>query len=66
LQGYTPKQLEYRIGGPSNIEHLYTEAMLRDAFAQLTTIELKVYESEATEGTGHCGQSALIGLVARR
>jgi 2-polyprenyl-3-methyl-5-hydroxy-6-metoxy-1,4-benzoquinol methylase len=66
LQGYTPKQLEYRTGGPSNIEHLYTEAILRDAFAQLTILELKVYESEVTEGTGHCGRSALIGLVARR
>jgi len=24
LQGYTPKQLEYKTGGPSLIEHLYT------------------------------------------
>lgn len=66
LQGYTPKQLEYRTGGPSNIDHLYTEAMLRSAFAQLTILELKAYESEIREGSGHCGRSALIGLVARR
>ena len=66
LQGYTPKQLEYRTGGPSNIEHLYTEAMLRDSFAQLSILELKAYESDITEGTGHRGRSALIGVVARR
>ena len=30
LQGYTPKQLEYKTGGPSLIEHLYTEQMIRD------------------------------------
>ena len=30
LQGYTPKQLDYRTGGPPLIEHLYTEPMLRE------------------------------------
>jgi cyclopropane fatty-acyl-phospholipid synthase-like methyltransferase len=25
VQGYTPKQLEYKTGGPSILEHLYTE-----------------------------------------
>jgi len=66
LQGYTPKQLDYRTGGPSNIEHHYTEAMLRDFFARLSILELKIYESDLTEGTGHRGRSALIGVVARR
>ena len=28
LQGYTPKQLEYKTGGPSLIEHLYTEELI--------------------------------------
>jgi SAM-dependent methyltransferase len=66
LQGYTPKQLEYKTGGPSNVDNLYTEAMLRGAFAQLTVLELRAYENEITEGTGHRGRSALIGMVARR
>jgi SAM-dependent methyltransferase len=66
LQGYTPKQLEYKTGGPSNVDHLYTEAMLRDAFAKLSILELKAYENEITEGAGHRGRSALIGMVARR
>ena len=66
LQGYTQQQLEYRTGGPSNIEHLYTEVMLREAFAQLTILQLKSYESGLAEGTGHRGRSALIGLIARR
>ena len=66
LQGYTPKQLEYRTGGPPIAAHLYTEAMLRAAFAALEIIELREYEDELAEGTGHAGQSALIGMVARR
>ena len=66
LQGYTPKQLEYRTGGPPHVSHLYTEAMLREAFAELDVVELREYEAELAEGSGHCGRSALIGLVARR
>jgi SAM-dependent methyltransferase len=66
LQGYTPKQLEYRTGGPPIESHLYTEAMLREAFAALDIIELREYEAEVHEGSGHDGRSALIGLVARR
>lgn len=66
LQGYTPKQLEFRTGGPPILSHLYTEEMLRSAFAALAIDELKVYEAEIHEGHGHSGRSALIGLVARR
>lgn len=66
LQGYTPKQLEYKTGGPPNLSHLYTEELLQDAFGDLDVLELTSYEQVLTEGTQHHGQSALIGLVARR
>lgn len=66
LQGYTPRQLDYKTGGPSIASHLYTDAMLRDAFASLDILELNEYEAELAEGTGHRGRSALVGLVARR
>jgi SAM-dependent methyltransferase len=66
LQGYTPRQLQYRTGGPPQLEHLYTEAMLREAFAALQIDVLEDYEAEVDEGAGHRGRSALIGLVARK
>jgi cyclopropane fatty-acyl-phospholipid synthase-like methyltransferase len=66
LQGYTPKQLDYKTGGPPNLSHLYTEELLQDAFGDLDVLELTSYEQVLTEGTQHHGQSALIGLVARR
>ncbi len=66
LQGYTPKQLDYRTGGPPLASHLYTPALLRQAFAALDIVELREYEAEVAEGTGHHGRSALIGMVARR
>jgi len=66
LQGYSPKQLEYRTGGPSLLSHLYTEEMLRTAFASMEILELRAYDAELAEGTRHRGQSALIGMVARK
>jgi hypothetical protein len=66
LQGYTPKQLEYRTGGPPLLSHLYTTDMLREAFAAMDIVELRDYEADVAEGSGHHGRSALIGLVARR
>ena len=66
LQGYTPKQLEYKTGGPPFLSHLYTPPMLREAFAALDIVALREYEAEVAEGSGHHGHSALIGLVARR
>lgn len=66
LQGYSPKQLDYRTGGPSQVENLYTASFLREAFAGWTIEELVDYEDELNEGSGHKGRSALIGLVARK
>jgi len=66
LQGYRPEQLTYGTGGPSQIENLYTEALLRDAFADFDILHLESHNSDVSEGSGHHGRSALIDLVARR
>lgn len=66
LQGYTPKQLDYKTGGPPFASHMYTEPMLREAFAGFEVLDLRDYEVELTEGSQHKGMSAVIGLVARK
>lgn len=66
LQGYTPKQLEYKTGGPGVLENLYTEELLRKEFGSLQIVELEVYEAILNEGARHAGTSALVGMVARR
>jgi cyclopropane fatty-acyl-phospholipid synthase-like methyltransferase len=66
LEGYRPEQLAYGTGGPSAVENLYTEAMLRETFADMQILELATYDAEVAEGVGHAGLSALIDLVARQ
>jgi cyclopropane fatty-acyl-phospholipid synthase-like methyltransferase len=65
LHGYTPKQLEYKTGGPPDAERLYTEELLKASFADCDIELLASYEAELQEGSGHSGRSALIDLIAR-
>ncbi|MFA6264298.1 MAG: class I SAM-dependent methyltransferase [Pseudolabrys sp.] len=66
LEGYTPKQLEYRTGGPSHVENLYTRELLEAAFADFASLDIREYEAEIHEGAGHGGMSALIDVVGRK
>jgi hypothetical protein len=66
LQGYTPKQLNHATGGPKQVEHLYTRAMLTSAFGDLADFAIVEEERELHEGAGHEGMSAVIGLTGRK
>lgn len=66
LEGYGPKQLEYRTGGPSVVDNLYTVDLLEKAFFDFDILELRAYDAVIEEGTGHQGMSALVDLVARK
>lgn len=66
LQGYTPRQLNFRTGGPSQADNLYSESMLRSAFADMQILHLSEHVSFISEGEGHYGVSALIDVVARK
>ena len=63
LEGYGPKQLDYRTGGPSVLENLYTRALLQQAFGDFSSLDIREYDAEIHEGAGHGGMSALVDLV---
>jgi SAM-dependent methyltransferase len=66
LHGYRVEQIRYGTGGPSDPAHLYDEALLADAFADMHIEVLHSYDTRLQEGAGHSGMSALIDLVATR
>lgn len=66
LQGYTPRQLQFKTGGPAAIENLYTRDVLIDAFEGWIVEEIVEYDEAISEGLAHTGQSALIGIVVRK
>jgi SAM-dependent methyltransferase len=66
MEGYRPKQLEYKTGGPSEIENLYTRELLEKSFSDFSQIDIAEYDAMIHEGHGHGGMSALIDLVGRK
>jgi cyclopropane fatty-acyl-phospholipid synthase-like methyltransferase len=66
MQGYRPEQLNYRSGGPSEPENLYTRASLEEAFGDFACVENNEHDSMLNEGTIHVGMSALIDLIGSK
>lgn len=71
LEAFNPHNLEFlrvnpRVGGPANIDLLYTAEMLEDDFKGL---DLQCAEETITtlsEGNYHVGQAAVVRLMARK
>jgi cyclopropane fatty-acyl-phospholipid synthase-like methyltransferase len=66
LEGYGPKQLEYKTGGPPHLENLYTRELLEQAFGDFSSLEVRAYDAVIEEGARHSGMSALVDLVGRK
>lgn len=66
LHGYVPRQLDYKTGGPGVAENMYSETLLRAAFAEYEMLQMRDYDAQIDEGPGHSGKSALIDFVGRK
>jgi SAM-dependent methyltransferase len=66
IEGYRPEQLNYKTGGPSQVENLYTRALLEAEFGGLSELRITEHDSMTSEGSGHVGMAALIDLVGRK
>ena len=66
LEAFTPEQLKYKTGGPSDVERLYTRALLEQAFGDFSSLEIEEHDSVVSEGSRHVGMAALIDLVGRK
>jgi cyclopropane fatty-acyl-phospholipid synthase-like methyltransferase len=63
MQGYRTEQLNYRTGGPSEVERLYTRALLEESFGDMAELDIREHDTPLSEGTAHVGMSALIDFV---
>lgn len=66
LEAFTPAQIAYGTGGPSQPELLYQLADLRDDLAGLEIVIGRELEREIFEGVYHTGRSAVVQVLARR
>lgn len=66
LEGYGAKQLQYKTGGPSDPERLYTRVLLEQSFSDFSSVDIQEYDATLDEGDRHVGMSALVDLVGRK
>ncbi|MCB9081781.1 MAG: class I SAM-dependent methyltransferase [Lewinellaceae bacterium] len=66
LEAFRPAQLSYHSGGPRNAEWLYTPEMLTLDFPGLEFLTLETPIIDLAEGQFHCGEAAVIRLIAQK
>lgn len=66
LESYTPKQLEYRTGGPPTSALMMTLAEVREELAGLELLTAEEKLREVHEGKYHEGMSAVLQVIARK
>jgi SAM-dependent methyltransferase len=66
IEGYGPRQLVYKTGGPGVAENLYTLDLLRASFSGWPVLASRDCDAELHEGNAHAGQSHLISMVLRK
>ena len=66
LEAYTPRQLNFKTGGPPVAELMMTLDGLRVELNTLEFLYAVEIDREIQEGRGHQGQSAVVQLVAQR
>ncbi len=66
LESYTPKQLEYKTGGPPTADLLTTRTELERNLRGLEFVSCEEKTREVHEGKYHNGMSAVVQLIARK
>lgn len=66
LEAYTPRQLQFKTGGPPVVELLMTLEALKTELAGMDFLHGTEIDRMIHEGRGHEGQSAVVQIVARR
>lgn len=66
LEAYTPKQLEFKTGGPNSLELLMTRGALQDDLSGLDFVIAQEVEREIHEGRFHNGRSATVQILASK
>ena len=66
MESFTPEQLNYPSGGPPVLEMLYTAEMMESDFKALEIQQLEECLTELDEGKYHCGQGAVVRLLAKK
>lgn len=66
MESFTPEQLNYSSGGPPVLEMLYSAEMMKNDFNGLEIKQIEECITDLNEGKYHCGEGAVVRLLARK
>lgn len=66
LEGYTPKQLEFKTGGPPVPEMMYSSEIIKSELPGFNFKHLKEVERDVVEGSKHSGRGHVVQVIAQR
>lgn len=66
LEAYTPKQLQYRTGGPQNVALLMTLDELKQELNGLEFVLGQEIDRDVVEGNLHSGRAAVVQVIGRK
>lgn len=66
IEAYTPKQLQYKTGGPHSVDLLNTLPEFQTYLKNLKQIHGQEIEREIIEGKGHTGLSAVVQFIGQK
>lgn len=65
-ESYTPKQLEFKTGGPPRADMMHSEQVVSEELSELHFVLLEEKERHIQEGTKHNGRSHVVQVIARK
>ena len=65
LEAYTPRQLQFKTGGPTNVDMLVSLNAVRAELADLDLEMVQEVERNVVEGDYHTGMAAVVQVVGR-
>ena len=65
LEAYTPRQLQWKTGGPTNLDMLVSQDLVRAELADLDFEVLQEVERNIIEGIYHNGMSAVVQVLGK-
>ena len=71
LEAFSKKHLQYnqknpKVGGPKNIEMLFSEELIKKDFSNFEILQLQEVEIELNEGQFHIGTGSVIRFIGRK
>lgn len=66
LEGFSKEQLQYKSGGPNNMDLLFSKQELEHDFKSLSFYDISEIETNLNEGLLHTGKSSLIRMTGTK